>query len=284
MSTNDTTEARERLATAVAKMADSDQFASWLRARASFHSYSFNNVLLIAAQRPDASRVAGYRAWQKLSRQVKRGERAIRILAPCRVKCREIESATGTESAFRVVGFKWASVFDVSQTEGEPIPELEYRSLEGAAPVGMLDLLERSASDAGLRIEYRMPEIVGAHGYLQRSQSLIVIDPDQSPAMRAKVLAHELGHAFDPWLIENPDAYSAHRGDCESVAEATAFVLCSVYGIDAGPSAVGYIAAWLDGNASRVRELAERIDTAVAAILPRSHNRDAEAVAQEVAA
>ena len=83
MSTNNSTEARERLALAVEQMADSDRFAAWLRARAAFHEYSFNNVLLIASQRPDASQVAGYRAWQKLSRQVRKGEKAIRILAPC---------------------------------------------------------------------------------------------------------------------------------------------------------------------------------------------------------
>jgi len=278
MRTNDTTEARERLAQAVEQMASSENFAAWLRARASFHTYSFNNVLLIASQRPEARQVAGYRAWQKLDRQVKKGEKAIRILAPCRVRVGETESASGTESAFRVVGFKWASVFDISQTEGPDLPELEYASLEGEAP-HLADCLCAVAMASGLEIR-REALSGGMHGYLRRSENLIVIDTEQSGAMSCKVLAHELGHYFDPWLIENGEAYTAHRGDCEAVAESVAFVLCSAFGIDAGPSAVGYVASWTDGNADRVRDLAERIDHAVAAILPRTRrDRNGEEVA-----
>lgn len=279
MRTNETTEARERLALAVEQMADSEMFVAWLRARASFHSYSFNNSLLIAMQRPDATHILGYRAWQqKFGRQVKQGEKAIRILAPCRVKVGETERPEGAESAFRVVGFKWASVFDVSQTEGPDLPELDYRPLEGEAP-DLADFLCGVALAAGIEIR-REPLSDGMHGYLRRSENVIVIDTEQSGAMAAKVLAHELGHAFDPWLIENPDKYAAHRGDCEAVAESVAFVVCSAFGLDAGLSAVGYVASWTDGNADRVRDLAERIDTAVAAILPRSRrDRDAEEVA-----
>jgi len=279
VSTKDTTEARERLALAVEQMADSDSFAAWLRARASFHTYSFNNSLLIAMQCPDASRILGYRAWQqKFGRQVRKGEKAIRILAPCRVKVGEAERATGIESAFRVVGFKWASVFDVSQTEGPDLPELDYRPLEGEAP-DLADQLCAVAMASGLEIR-REALSGGMHGYLRRSENLIAIDTACSGAMAAKVLAHELGHAFDPWLIENPDDYSAHRGDCEAVAESVAFVVCSAFGLDAGPSAVGYVASWTEGDADRVRDLAERIDTAVAAILPRTRrDRDPEEVA-----
>src|SRR4029077_11483074 len=115
----------------------------------------------------------------------------------------------------------------------------------------------------------RPPELEGAHGYLRRSESLIVVDPDQSPAMRAKVLAHELGHYFDPVLAEQPDLYAAHRGDCEAVAESVAYIVAAHFGLDAGPSAVGYVASWIEGDVSRVRELAERIDAAAAAILGR---------------
>src|SRR6266446_241270 len=113
-------EARERLAEAVEKLADSDTFAAWLRARGAFHDYSFNNTLLIVSQRPDATQVAGYKTWQKLGRQVRKGEHGIRILAPCVVK-RETDSGEETRSMF----FRTVSVFDVSQTDGEPLPELE---------------------------------------------------------------------------------------------------------------------------------------------------------------
>src|SRR5260221_4396155 len=103
---NEASEARERLAAAVEKLADSETFAAWLRARAAFHDYSFGNLCLIVSQRPDASRVAGYKAWQKLGRQVRRGEHGIRILAPCRGKVAEGESSEERGSGFRVVGFR----------------------------------------------------------------------------------------------------------------------------------------------------------------------------------
>ena len=195
------------------------------------------------------------------------------------MKVGETESGELTQSAFRVVGYKWASVFDVSQTEGEPLSELEYRSLEGEAP-DLADHLCGVAMAAGLEIR-REPLSGGVHGYLRRSENLIVIDTEQSGAMAAKVVAHELGHAFDPWLIEHPDQYGAHRGDCEAVAESVAFVVCSAFGIDAGPSAVGYVASWTDGDADRVRDLAERIDLSVAAVLGR---RSAASVVREEAA
>jgi antirestriction protein ArdC len=247
-------------------MADSETFAAWLRARATFHDYSFGNVCLIVSQRPDATQVAGYKTWQKLGRQVRKGERGIRILAPCVVKER---NDAGDETGARRVFFKTVSVFDIAQTDGEPLPELEYRPLEGDAPAGMVELLEKVAADGGLHVECRRPELAGAHGYLRRSESLIVIAPDQSSAMRAKVLAHELGHYFDPILAESPELYAAHRGDCEAVAESVAYVVAARFGLDAGPSAVGYASPWTDGNAERVRELAERIDTAAATIFGR---------------
>src|SRR5205807_6176220 len=103
-------------------------------ARAAFHDYSFGNLCLIVSQRPEATRVAGYQAWRKLGRQVRKGERGIRILAPCRAKAREVESDEETRSAFRVIGFRCVSVFDLSQTDGEPLPAVESRSLEGDAP------------------------------------------------------------------------------------------------------------------------------------------------------
>jgi len=260
-------DARERLAEAVERMADSETFAAWLRARATFHNYSFNNTLLIVSQRPDASRVAGYKAWQKIGRQVRKGEHGIRIFAPCIVRERDHE---GGETGERRVFFKTVSVFDVSQTDGDPLPQLEYRPLEGDAPAEMFELFEKVVANAGLAVEYRVPELAGAHGYLRRAESLIVVDPGQSRAMRAKVLAHELGHYFDPMLAESPELYAAHRGDCEAVAESVAYVVAAHFGLDAGPAAVGYVTAWTVGNAERVRELAERIDTTAAAILGRT--------------
>jgi antirestriction protein ArdC len=266
MSTTDhVIDARERLTAAVERMTDSEPFAAWLRARAAFHTYSLNNILLIASQRPDATRIAGYRAFQKLGRQVRKGEKAIRILAPCRVKVGESDSAEATQEGFRLVGFKWANVFDISQTAGADLPELEYRPLEGEAP-SLADFASGVAMTAGIEIR-REPLSGGMNGYLRRSERLIVVDSSLSGAMASKVVCHELGHLFDPFLIEHPDQYAAHRCDAEAVAESVAYVVAAKFGLDAGPAAVGYIASWIDGDSSRVRDLVERIDASARAIL-----------------
>ena len=195
---NGTSDARERLAEAVERMADSETFAAWLRARATFHDYSFSNICLIVSQRPDATQVAGYKAWQSLGRQVRKGEHGIRILAPCRVRAGETDAMGDGRDGYRVVGFRSVAVFDVAQTDGALLATLDYRPLEGDVPEEMAALLEKVAANAGLRVEYRTPEIASAHGYLRRSESLIVIDCAQSPAMRAKVLAHEFGPLLRP--------------------------------------------------------------------------------------
>jgi antirestriction protein ArdC len=270
MSKTDATDARDRLAAAVEAMADSETFAAWLRARSSFHEYSFNNTLLIVSQRPDATQVAGYKTWQKLGRQVRKGEQGIRILAPCVVKR---ETDQGEEH--RAVFFRTVSVFDIAQTDGDPLPELEYRLLEGDAP-DLADFLCGVAMAAGLEVR-REALADSVHGYLRRSERLIVVDSGCSGAMAAKVVAHELGHYYDPWLAEHPDQYAAHLGDCEAVAESVAYVVAAHFGLDAGPSAIGYVASWTDGVAGRVRELAERIDAAAAAILGRGRTAQAAA-------
>ena len=103
MSTTDATaDARERLAEAVERMADSETFSAWLRARATFHDYSLNNLMLIVSQRPDASQVAGYKAWQSLGRQVRKAEHGIRILAPCVRKVEDTDDRGEVRSDRRV--------------------------------------------------------------------------------------------------------------------------------------------------------------------------------------
>jgi antirestriction protein ArdC len=264
-----TADVRERLADAVERMADTETFAAWLRARATFHDYSFSNSILIAAQRPDATQVAGYRTWNALGRQVRKGEHGIRILAPCVRKTEDVHTG---ERRPRVIGFRSVCVFDVSQTDGEDLPTLEYRLLDGECP-DMSDFLDGVARSAGLEIR-REAMTGGKHGYLSRDERLIVVESRQSGAMAAKVVAHELGHYFDPWLVAHADQYRAHRGDCEAVAESVAYVIAALYGLDAGPAAVGYVASWTDGDAARVRDLAERIDASVAAVLGRNTTRN----------
>src|SRR5206468_3050247 len=150
-------------------------------ARAAFHDYSFGNICLIVTQRPDATQVAGYRSWQALGRQVRKGELGLKILAPC---VRKVEDQGTGETIRRVVAFRAVSVFDISQTEGEPLPALEYRQLEGEAP-DLADHLCGVAMGAGLEIR-RERLTGGKHGYLSRSERAIVVDSEQSGAMAAK--------------------------------------------------------------------------------------------------
>ncbi len=118
----------EALAKAVDEVRASETFKAYLDVQARFHRYSWHNSMLILSQRPDASQVAGYRAWQKLGRQVTKGERGIMIFAPCPFKKERDNGDTETGMFFRAV-----HVFDVSQTEGEPLPEVDVPTVDVAA-------------------------------------------------------------------------------------------------------------------------------------------------------
>src|SRR5258708_7219135 len=126
---NASSDARERLAEAVERMADSQTFAAWLRARAAFHDYSFANVCLIVSQRPDASRVAGYKTWQRLGRQVRKGEHGIRILAPCRIKADATKETSETQNGYRLGGFPRGAAVRIRPTAGAALPGLGHRAL-----------------------------------------------------------------------------------------------------------------------------------------------------------
>lgn len=273
-----TAEARERLDAAVREMATSDGFRRWLDTRAKFHRYSFNNTMLIAIQRPDATQVAGYRKWQELDRQVRKGEKGIRILAPVTITVDEHGDRVSykTPGARRiVVGFKVVSVFDVAQTDGEPLgdpPTME--PLEGDAPEGTLDMLGAVLDAEGLTFDVK-PLPGKLAGFLVEERKTLTIKEGQSGAEQAATIAHELAHHFDPLLHnaggatedEARRAYLHERGDCEAVAEAAAYVVCAAFGIDAGPSAVGYVTSYAKGDPEVVHRLAERIDATVARML-----------------
>src|SRR2546429_104859 len=122
-----------QLEQSVAAIQDSETFRAYLSAQAKFHHYSFGNVLLILAQNPEATRVAGFRTWQSLDRHVKKGEKALRIIAPAYYKKQERDEQTGEELERQVAFFRSASVFDYSQTEGKPLPEVPVAVLDSEA-------------------------------------------------------------------------------------------------------------------------------------------------------
>ena len=229
-----TSDARERLAEAVERMADSETFAAWLRARATFHDYSFGNVCLIVSQRPDATQVAGYKAWQKLGRQVRKGEHGIRILAPCRVKVAETIRRTTRRVPRRAVSGASRCSMSHRPTESRS-RSLEYRPLEGDAPADMVDLLAKVAANAGLRVEYRHARDRGRARLLaafrvadRRRSGPVAGDAREGARARARPLLRPVARS------KHPELYAAHRGDCEAVAESVAYVVAARFGLDAG--------------------------------------------------
>lgn len=122
--TNKKDEALEKVERGVKQLLNSDNWAQWLKLQAQFHDYSFSNVLLILQQYPTATQVAGYRAWQKLGRQVREGERGIKILAPIKKKIVEEDEDGEQHTSYPIVGYKTVTVFALEQTEGEPLPEV----------------------------------------------------------------------------------------------------------------------------------------------------------------
>jgi N-terminal domain of anti-restriction factor ArdC len=144
----------EQLVEGVRALTTSEDWIRALETAARFHRYSWRNCMLIQLQRPGAARVAGYRTWQSLGRQVRKGEHGIAILAPCKYRRVETDQESGEErESWALRGFRAEHVFDVSQTEGEPLAEVKAELLEGEAPEGLWDALAAQVGAAGFTLE-----------------------------------------------------------------------------------------------------------------------------------
>jgi antirestriction protein ArdC len=242
---------RERLRRAVAELSSEAGFRRWLEVRAAMHDYSLHNTILIAMQRPDATQVAGYRTWQEFGRQVRRGERAIRILAPRRVKVKDEES--GGE-AQRLAGFIGVSVFDVSQTEGEPLGEPPRPApIEGDSHAELLEPLEALARGRGYEVaRERLPKGMG--GYCDERRRRIALSESLAPNGQVRTLLHELAHTY------GVDYRHYERGVAEAIVEAATAIACRSLGLDTELASVPYIAGWAEGDAEVISEQAEAID------------------------
>lgn len=252
----------KQLEAGIAAIQSSDTFKAYLRTAAKFHRYSFGNALLIMCQAPHATQVASYTTWKQLGRQVRRGETGIRIFAPMTFKSTD---ANGEEE--RRTGFKAATVFDVSQTDGEPLPELEIAILTSDDGAEVYAALVQFGQAEGLTITNHDPNTSGDDtkssykGYYHPTQRLIFVK--QNPqAQMLKTLIHELGHHLDPELAQ------AERDEKETVAEATAFMVAAHFDIDTSSYSFPYIAHWAgkqDGTAilkrvmDRTQKIAKRL-------------------------
>lgn len=263
-STDRRTELLATLAEGVSRLTESDRWRAWLDVQRRFHRYSWGNCLLIAIQRPDATRVAGFHAWHHLGRHVRAGEKGIAILAPIVPRLRvtkddgEETVVLGTPRRFRV-----AHVFDVAQTAGRELPEVPVTKLSGSAPDELYDRLRGVADSLGFIVEedYFDGEV---NGLCEHSVRRITVEVRNDPRMQVKTLAHELAHA-----ILHGDA-SLPRERRELEAESVAYVVCADLGIDSAAYSFGYLVAWSDGGPAAERAIAEaaqRIQRAARVIL-----------------
>ncbi len=255
---------RRRLEQAARALLDSDGWARWVRVRASngLARYSFHNQLLIALQRPDASYVAGFRAFLALGRCVRKGERAIRILAPMSVRARggdEQGSDGEGEAPARRTVFRAVNVFDVSQTEplgdAEPVDlSAPGEPITGSSHAHALAPLTELAVQIGYSVEIR--EIDGsADGYCDPARKAIVIGQSLPANARVRVLVHEIAHALGVGYAE----YGSERA--EVMVDAATFIVCGSIGLDVSGSSVPYVAGWgQDGALEAIRTFAQRID------------------------
>jgi hypothetical protein len=215
----------------------SEALRNYLATMGRFHHYSWNNALLIHAQRPGATRVAGFRTWHELGRAVKKGEKGVAILAPILVKDRNAQTATPSkpDDAYRLTGFRTAYVFDVSQTDGKALPEFAQTTGD---PKDYTSKLKALVAERGIALDYD-PAIAPAQGVSYGGSIRLV--PGLSPAEEFSVLTHELAHEM---LHHEKDAAALPTVVRETQAEAVAFVVSHGVGLETNNAQSDYIALY----------------------------------------
>jgi hypothetical protein len=248
----------QQLTEGVTALTSSQQWRRWLRAQRSFHRYSFSNVLLILRQFPEASRVAGFHRWQVLGRFVRKGERGIAILAPV---VHRPTTDDDSDDELSPVAFRIAYVFDVSETDGEPLPEIAQR-LDGDDPAGASVRLEKVAAELGFSVT--VTQLLGErNGDCSHELRRIRVSDRLAPAHQVKTLAHELAHAILHEQFED-------RGLAELEAESVAYIVCHELDLDSGAYSFGYLASWARGGDEATRAITasgQRITTAARQVL-----------------
>jgi hypothetical protein len=250
---------RERLEQAARALLTSEGWQRWVRVRSTngLARYSISNQLLIALQRPDATFVAGFRAFLDLNRCVRTGEKAIRILAPIPTTRPEVQSAGGPED-LRVT-FRAVPVFDVAQTD--PIPDRDpvplcppSRSVTGDSHAHLFVPLEQLATDLGYQLQ-RMPLEGAADGWCDEERREIAVNGRLPANGQVRVLVHELAHALGVGYGE----YGRRRA--EVLVDTVTYVVCGSVGLDVSSDSVPYVAGWgEDGALDAIRDYAGTID------------------------
>ena len=264
-------EITDRLEQGITELFDSERYKEYLRVMSKFHNYSFNNTLLIAMQKPDASLIAGFTAWKnQFQRNVKKGEKGIKIIAPSPFKIKQETEKIDPQTQKPVIGkdgkpvteekeitipaYKVVSVFDVSQTEGKELPDIAVDALTGDV---------EQYSDFFAALEKTSPVPIGfekieggAHGYYHLEDKRIALDEGMSELQTLKTAIHEIAHAklhdIDLNAPKDEQPPRVDRRTREVEAESVAYTVCQHYGLDTSDYSFGYVAGWSSG-----RELAE---------------------------
>ena len=264
-------EITDRLEAGIQALFESEQYKAYLTAMSKFHNYSFNNTLLIAMQKPDASLVAGFGKWRDdFERHVKKGEKGIKILAPSPYKVKKqmekIDPATQKpvigadgkpvteEREIEIPAFRVVTVFDVSQTEGKEIPDIAVSELTGSVEQYQ-DFFTALEKASPVPIAFENIE-GGAHGYYHLEEKRIAIDEGMSELQTLKTTIHEIAHAklhaIDKDAPATEQADRPDRRTREVQAESVAYAVCQHYGLNTSDYSFGYVAGWSSG-----RELSE---------------------------
>ena len=251
----------------------SEGWREYLEFAARFRQYSFNNTLLILIQMPTATRVASYKKWLEVGRQVRKGEKGLSIFAPMTRK--KTDEKTGEERRY-VSGFRLVPVFDVSQTDGDALPEDPARPvlLEGEAPEGLWQSLAEMVFDHGYTLR-RGPSEHGENGYTRPADKIVQVTEGLSDAQACKTLAHEVAHMLlhtdDKALTE--DAI-LHRNVAEIEAESIAHIVATVHGLATEDYSIPYVAGWSNGKTEVIAATADRVLKTAKQILATTEAQD----------
>ena len=264
-------EITDRLEQGIQDLFESDRFKEYLQVMSKFHNYSFNNTLLIAMQKPDATLIAGYNSWKNLfGRQVTRGAKGIKVIAPSPYKVKKevdkidpktqkpVTDKNGKtvkeETEITVPAFKVVSVFDVSQTEGKELPSIGVDELTGDV-AQYADFFKATEQASPAPVGFEKIES-GAKGYYSQTEKRIAINEGMSELQNLKTLIHEIAHAkLHDIDLNAPAKEQADRPDRrtrEVQAESIAYAVCQHYGLDTSDYSFSYVATWSSG-----RELSE---------------------------
>lgn len=243
------------------KSGKSERLTQYLAMLARFHRYSFGNVLLILSQRPDATHVAGFSTWKQLGRYVKKGEKGIVIIAPMSIRPKDDDAAgQQQEQARPILRFRGVYVFDVSQTDGEPLPE---PARVNGDPSDHLQSLKALVAERGIALDNS--DLPGSADGVSRG-GRISTRPGLSSAEEFSVIVHELAHE----LLHRGENRPASKTVRETEAEAVAFVVSQSIGLETGSAASDYIQLY-DGKTETLAQSLDRIQHVAAEIIAALH-------------